>query len=95
MCTTVLLSSLSHRLVLGTCAELYTPEMVQSIAVQMTPGHIKLTRLEKVEVAFDKYLQKVRQNLHVIVCLDTSGKSMSVGRDETDLAFFFTILLMS
>ena len=57
----------------GTCAGLYTPEMTQRIATLMTPGRVKVTRLEKIEYLFENYLVRVRQNLHVIVCIDTSG----------------------
>lgn len=59
----------------GTCPDLYTDEEVQSIATQMTPGQVKATRVDKIEAMFDKFLKRVRQNLHVITCLNYNGTS--------------------
>ena len=57
----------------GTCPGLYTAEEMQSIATQITPGQTKATRADKIEMMFDKFTRRVRQNLHVITCLNYDG----------------------
>jgi hypothetical protein len=56
---------------------LYSPEEIQMIAQQMTPGQVKTTRLDKIEAAFNKFLKRVQQNLHVIFSFSYTGKHMN------------------
>ena len=40
----------------------------------MTPGQVKLTKLDKIDASFNKFAERVRQNLHVIICLNMISK---------------------
>ncbi|KAL3832089.1 hypothetical protein ACJMK2_023767 [Sinanodonta woodiana] len=61
----------------GTSPGLYTEEEMQSIVSQMMPGGVQTKRIDKIEQAFDRFLKRIRQNLHVIVCLSFRGNSYS------------------
>ena len=58
----------------GTCTGLYSPEEFSQMALQMLPSHVTTRRLDKLEQAFDKYVRKVMQNLHIVVAVDSSGE---------------------
>lgn len=62
-------------LILGTCPGLYSGEQLQELISQMMPGGVQIKRPDKIDQAFDRFLKKVRQNLHVIVCLNYRGIS--------------------
>lgn len=59
-------------LLLDNFAGLYSSTELQTIAGQGNPGQTWLTT-ERIEAAFRKYLQRVKQFLHVVVCLRYSG----------------------
>ncbi|XP_069111192.1 dynein heavy chain domain-containing protein 1-like isoform X2 [Argopecten irradians] len=61
----------------GTSPGLYTDDEVQAIVSQMMPGGVQTKRVDKIEQAFERYLKKIRQNLHIIVCLNYRGNSYS------------------
>ena len=58
---------------LGECADLYNLEEMQNIASALSTGQLRITRLDKVESGMTKYLTRVRQNCHVVICLSTKG----------------------
>ena len=58
----------------GTSPGLYTDDELQSIVSQMMPGGVQTKRIDKIEQAFDRFLKRIRQNLHVVVCLSYRGK---------------------
>ena len=58
----------------GTCADLYTDDEVRKLATMMTPGQVKLTKLDKIDASFKKFTERVRQNMHVIICLNMISK---------------------
>ena len=60
--------------ILGTCSDLYTSDEIRKLATMMTPGQVKLTKLDKIETSFNKFTERVRQNLHVAVCLNMTSK---------------------
>lgn len=53
---------------------LYSDIDMQNMATAMTPGQVQTKKLDKIELSFERYLKKVRQNMHIFVCLDISGK---------------------
>jgi len=53
---------------------LYSDSDMQAMATAMTPGQVQTKRIDKIELAFERYLRKVRQNMHVILSLDYSGE---------------------
>ncbi|XP_052095798.1 dynein heavy chain domain-containing protein 1-like isoform X11 [Mytilus californianus] len=61
----------------GTSPGLYTDDEIQSIVSHMMPGGVQTKRVDKIEQAFERFLKKVRHNLHVIVCLSSKGNSFS------------------
>ncbi|XP_064648692.1 dynein axonemal heavy chain 6-like isoform X2 [Lineus longissimus] len=66
----------------GTCPDLYSPEELQDIVVQMTPGSIPTKRVDKIEQTFEKFRKRVQQNLHVVVCLSYTGSSYQSLHDK-------------
>ena len=60
-------------LITGSCPGLYTDEEIQNLATLMNPGQVKATRIDKIEAMFDKFQKRVKQNMHVITCLNYSG----------------------
>ena len=58
----------------GTCADLYVDDEVKKLATMMTPGQVKLTKPDKIDDSFKKFTERVRQNLHVIFCLNMISK---------------------
>ncbi|XP_013418883.1 dynein heavy chain domain-containing protein 1-like [Lingula anatina] len=61
----------------GTCPGLYTTEELQQIATQMTPGQVQIRKVDKVEQTFnDKFIRRVKQNLHVVIILNYSGSTV-------------------
>lgn len=52
---------------------LYSDSDMQNMATAMTAGQVQTKRIDKIEIAFDRYLRKVKQNMHIIVSLDFSG----------------------
>ncbi|XP_035825634.1 dynein heavy chain domain-containing protein 1 [Aplysia californica] len=61
----------------GTSPGLYSDEEVQDIVGHMMPGGVQTKRVDKIEQAFERFIKRVRQNLHVIVCLNYKGNSFS------------------
>lgn len=61
--------------VVGTSPGLYTDDELQSIVSQMMPGGVQTKRIDKIEQAFERFLKRIRQNLHVVVCLSYRGKT--------------------
>lgn len=59
----------------GTSPGLYTEKEMQSIVSQMMPGGVQTKRIDKIEQAFERFLKRIRQNLHVVVCLSYRGKT--------------------
>ena len=43
----------------------------------MTAGQVKLTKADKIEASFNKFTERVKQNLHVIICLNMTSKTLS------------------
>ena len=58
----------------GTSPGLYTEDELQSIVSQMMPGGVQTKKIDKIEQAFDRFLRRVKQHLHVVVCLSYRGK---------------------
>ena len=52
---------------------LYSDLDMQNMATAMTPGQVQTKKLDKIELSFERYLKKVRQNMHIFVSLDISG----------------------
>ncbi|ESP00380.1 hypothetical protein LOTGIDRAFT_173233 [Lottia gigantea] len=61
----------------GKAPELYSNEEVTNIVCQMMPGGVQTKRVDKIEQAFDRYVKRIKQNLHIIVCLNYKGNSYS------------------
>ncbi|KAJ8313861.1 hypothetical protein KUTeg_008422 [Tegillarca granosa] len=61
----------------GTSPGLYSEDEIQSIVSQMMPGGVQTKRVDKIDQAFERFLKKIRQNLHVIVCLNYKGNSFN------------------
>jgi len=47
---------------------------MQSIVSQMMPGGVQTKKIDKIEQAFERFLKRIRQNLHVVVCLSYRGQ---------------------
>ena len=58
---------------LGVCPDLYTQQDMQKLATAMTPGQAKLINIERITASFAKFTRRVRQNMHVIVCMNMIG----------------------
>lgn len=58
----------------GTSPGLYSDAEVQKIVSQMMPGGVQTKRVDKIEQAFDRYIKRIKQNLHIIVCLNYKGE---------------------
>ena len=56
---------------------LYSDSDMQAMATSMTPGQVQTKRIDKIELTFERYLKKVRQNMHIIISLDISGQLKS------------------
>ncbi|KAH9487912.1 hypothetical protein Btru_067436 [Bulinus truncatus] len=61
----------------GTAPDLYTETEKQDIVGQLLPGGVQTKKLEKIEQVFNKYIKRIRQNLHIIVCLNYKGNNFS------------------
>ncbi|XP_060599368.1 dynein heavy chain domain-containing protein 1-like [Ruditapes philippinarum] len=61
----------------GTSPGLYTEDELQSIVSQMMPGGVQTKRIDKIEQAFERFIKRIKQHLHVIVCLSFRGNSFS------------------
>ncbi|GFR96322.1 dynein heavy chain domain-containing protein 1-like [Elysia marginata] len=61
----------------GTAPGLYSEEEVQDIVGHMMPGGVQTKRVDKIEQAFERFVKRIRQNLHVIVCLNYKGNCFS------------------
>ena len=57
----------------GTSPGLYTEDELQSIVSQMMPGGVQTKRIDKIEQAFERFIKRIKQHLHVIVCLSFRG----------------------
>ena len=68
----------SHRCIqlwsVGTSPGLYDEREMQSIVSQMMPGGVQTKKIDKIEQAFERFLKRIRQNLHVVVCLSYRGQ---------------------
>jgi len=53
---------------------LYLMTEVQSVVAQMNPGQSRVSG-DRVDALMRQFLQRVKQNLHVVVCLRVSGES--------------------
>ena len=58
----------------GTAPGLYSEEEVQDIVGHMMPGGVQTKRVDKIEQAFERFVKRIRQNLHVVVCLNYKGE---------------------
>ena len=58
----------------GTSPGLYTDEEIQNIVSAVMPGGVTTKRVDKIEIALERFLKKIRQNLHVVVCMNYRGK---------------------
>jgi hypothetical protein len=54
-------------------AGLFSASEMQSVAAQMSIGGAFKMSSERVDATFQKFLLRVRSNLHVVVCLRYSG----------------------
>lgn len=72
-----------HLFLIGTVPGLYTDEEIQNIVSAVMPGGVTTKRVDKIEIALERFLKKIRQNLHVVVCMNYRGMK----------SFFFQILL--
>ncbi|XP_052798483.1 dynein heavy chain domain-containing protein 1-like isoform X5 [Mya arenaria] len=61
----------------GTSPGLYTEQEMQEIVSQMMPGGVQTKRIDKIEQAFERFLKRIKQHLHVVVCLSYRGNSFS------------------
>uniref|UniRef100_A0A8W8M9M4 AAA+ ATPase domain-containing protein n=1 Tax=Magallana gigas TaxID=29159 RepID=A0A8W8M9M4_MAGGI len=61
----------------GTSPGLYTDEEIQNIVSAVMPGGVTTKRVDKIEIALERFLKKIRQNLHVVVCMNYRGNSYS------------------
>nr|XP_022307447.1 dynein heavy chain domain-containing protein 1-like isoform X3 [Crassostrea virginica] len=59
----------------GTSPGLYTDEEIQNIVSAVMPGGVTTKRVDKIEIALERFLKKIRQNLHVVVCMNYRGNS--------------------
>lgn len=57
----------------GTSPGLYTDEEIQNIVSAVMPGGVTTKRVDKIEIALERFLKKIRQNLHVVVCMNYRG----------------------
>ena len=53
---------------------MYSLEEMQNIASALSTGQLRITRLDKVDNGMLKYLARVQQNCHVVICMSNSGK---------------------
>ena len=53
---------------------LYSDADMQNMATAMTPGQVQTKKLDKIELSFERYLKKVKQNIHIVTSLDISSK---------------------
>ena len=58
----------------GTSPGLYTDEEIQNIVSAVMPGGVTTKRVDKIEIALERFLKKIRQNLHVVVCMNYRGR---------------------
>ncbi|XP_025095393.1 dynein heavy chain domain-containing protein 1-like isoform X2 [Pomacea canaliculata] len=61
----------------GTSPGLYSEDEVQTIVGHMMPGGVQTKRADKIEQAFQRFVKRVCQNLHIVVCLNYKGNSFS------------------
>ncbi|KAK7008742.1 dynein heavy chain domain-containing protein 1, partial [Biomphalaria glabrata] len=61
----------------GTAPGLYSETEIQDIVGQLLPGGVQTKKVEKIEQVFNKYIKRIKQNLHVIVCLNYKGNNFS------------------
>ncbi|CAG5130196.1 unnamed protein product, partial [Candidula unifasciata] len=61
----------------GTAPGVYTEEDFQNIISQMMPGGVHTKRVDKMQLAFDRFVKRIQQNLHVLVCLNYRGNRYS------------------
>lgn len=62
-----------HFFLIGTSPGLYTDEEIQNIVSAVMPGGVTTKRVDKIEIALERFLKKIRQNLHVVVCMNYRG----------------------
>lgn len=58
----------------GTSPGLYSEDELQSIVGHMMPGGVQTKRVDKIEQALERFVKRVRQNLHIVVCLNYKGR---------------------
>lgn len=61
----------------GTSPGLYSEDELQSIVGHMMPGGVQTKRVDKIEQALERFVKRVRQNLHIVVCLNYKGRRFS------------------
>lgn len=61
---------------IGTSPGLYTDEEIQNIVSAVMPGGVTTKRVDKIEIALERFLKKIRQNLHVVVCMNYRGMNI-------------------
>ncbi|XP_070211333.1 dynein heavy chain domain-containing protein 1-like isoform X3 [Littorina saxatilis] len=61
----------------GTSPGLYSEDELQTIVGHMMPGGVQTKRVDKIEQAFERFVKRVQQNLHIVVCLNYKGNSYS------------------
>ncbi|XP_076466624.1 dynein heavy chain domain-containing protein 1-like isoform X2 [Babylonia areolata] len=61
----------------GTSPGMYSEDEMQSIVGHMMPGGVQTKRVDKIEQAFERFVKRVRQYLHIVVCLNYKGNSYS------------------
>ncbi|XP_062587861.1 dynein heavy chain domain-containing protein 1-like, partial [Saccostrea cucullata] len=59
----------------GTSPGLYSDEEIQNIVSAVMPGGVTTKRVDKIEIALERFLKKIRQNLHVVMCMNYRGNS--------------------
>ena len=63
-------------LYIGTCYGLYSRQQIVDIVNEMNQGQghgVRITKFEKIEIAFEKYCLQVKRNLHVVICAESQN----------------------
>ncbi|XP_067931165.1 uncharacterized protein [Watersipora subatra] len=68
-----LLGHVCSLMVDGRYPGLYSDTDMQNVATAMTPGQVQTKKLDKIELSFERYLKKVKQNVHIITAIDISA----------------------
>ena len=60
---------------LGMLPGLYSSDEMSHIATQMMPGQVQTKRVDKIEVAMEKFYRHIRDNLHVLFSVNHHGEN--------------------